>query len=64
MTIAYGKQIEPGGMELDDYEYESPCPACGYEKAIHRVYEKAEGSINRYRSINCPSCGHSEDLER
>ena len=61
MTIVYGNQIELGGMELDDYEYQGNCPFCGYDEAVHRSYEKAEGAINRYYAVSCPKCGHRED---
>ena len=60
MTRAYGGCIEPGGMDLDDHTREIDCPSCGHEKAVERTYEKAEGCINRYVSVNCSRCGHFE----
>jgi predicted RNA-binding Zn-ribbon protein involved in translation (DUF1610 family) len=54
---AYGGCIEPGGWELDDERYVTPCPKCGKPADAWRV-EKAEGSLNVYTGIRCDHCGY------
>ncbi|MEI9747361.1 MULTISPECIES: hypothetical protein [Morganellaceae] len=56
MTIVYGNTIEPGGMQLNDDEYEDVCTECG-ATCSHRHYETCDGSINQRFSINCDHCG-------
>jgi len=58
--IVYGGCIEPGGMELEDEEWEDTCPKCG-APARHRYVQRLEGGcIDPYFPINCDSCGHRE----
>lgn len=54
----YGKTIEPGGMELEDEQWEAPCPRCNAQ-AEHGYVERLEGgSINLYHTVACTACGH------
>jgi hypothetical protein len=58
MTLAFGNQIEPGGMELEDWVEEYQCPACA-AVAQCRVRERVEGeAINPYETITCARCGY------
>ena len=57
MTRAYGGCIEPGGMELDDERMTLPCPTCT-KPARHHFFQRAEGSLNSYHTIDCDHCGH------
>lgn len=61
MTTVHGKQVEPGGMQLDNTSDLDQCPNCKKVTAISRYWEACEGgSINQYHSLYCPVCGHSE----
>lgn len=61
MTIVYGNQIEPGGMELDNSKCSCECPDCKSQEAVSRHWEECEGgSINAYSSVSCPDCGYFE----
>lgn len=59
-TRVFGPGVEPGGMDLDDNQYEVQCPACK-GNAIARYWEACEGgAINAYNNIHCTVCGHFE----
>lgn len=57
MFVFGSATVEPEGMDLRDERWEAPCPRCG-KAADHGYLERAEGSINVYRTIACGHCGH------
>ncbi|RBG50930.1 hypothetical protein BRM42_22080 [Xanthomonas oryzae pv. oryzae] len=59
MTIVYGGCIEPGGMKLDNEVYSTECPQCGQEASQHS-WQRCEGSINHYWSVQCNYCGYRD----
>ncbi|PJG47222.1 hypothetical protein CAF53_02425 [Sphingobium sp. LB126] len=58
----YGGCIEPGGYELENERVTAPCPDCG-KPARHHHFERAEGSLNRYHTIDCDHCGHESGYD-
>ena len=55
----YGGCIEPGGVDLEDTEWNGSCPKC-YGAARFFSWERAEsGSLNIYTGFRCTQCGAS-----
>lgn len=58
MTTVYGRSIEPGGMELDDYYVIKECKNCGND-CRYRIFEDCvSGAINQRFSYTCNHCGY------
>ncbi len=62
MPRGYGVSTETAGLDLADERWEAPCPRWG-ESAEHGHIERAEGSINIYRTVACGHCWFHEGFD-